>query len=209
MKKDLWLRWALDECDATEREAVRTALEGGDPEAVLETERWRRFLDLIVGDRLLTPPEALVQAAVRSFRAGETPAALPAWARDLVARASRLVFDSFASPGAAFAGARSAQVARRLRFEQDGLELDLLVEASGDTRRLAGQLLELGASPVPLAAARWLALTAGTVEAIGTTDARGEFVAELRRPGPAELGVSRGETLVVFRVPEPDLPSDG
>jgi hypothetical protein len=209
MTKDLWLRWVLDECDATERETVRAAIESGDPEAVGETERWRRLLELVQGDRLLTPPAALVEAAVRSLRAGETAPALPAWAGRLASQAARLVFDSFAAPGTAFAGARSAGVARRLRFEEDGLELDLLVETAGDTRRLAGQLLELGEEPAPLASARWLALVAGAVETTGRTDERGELVAELFRPGPTELGVARGDRLVVFRVPEPDLPADG
>ncbi|MCA9753846.1 MAG: hypothetical protein KC591_16735 [Gemmatimonadetes bacterium] len=208
MTDDLWLRYVLKDTSDGENEAIRARLEAQDAEAVTEIRRWERVLAGLGADRLLEPSQAVVEAVYRVFRASGN--VLPDWVRGLRERAARLVFDSLAAPEAAFAGARSASIARRLRYETDGLELDLLVESEGDRRRLAAQLLLLGTPPRPLDDARWLLLSDGRLAATGSTDERGELVAETERGGEVELRVAHGGALVTFHVPEPliETPED-
>ncbi|MEZ5064122.1 MAG: hypothetical protein R3B81_05270 [bacterium] len=208
MTDDLWLRYVLKDTSDGENEAIRARLEAQDAEAVAEIRRWERVLAGLGADRLLEPSQAVVEAVYRVFRTSGN--ILPDWVRGLRERAARLVFDSLAAPEAAFAGARSASIARRLRYETDGLELDLLVESEGDRRRLAAQLLLLGNPPRPLDDARWLLLSDGRLAATGSTDERGELVVETERGGEVELRVAHGGALVTFHVPEPliETPED-
>ena len=204
-----WLRLALDEVSAEERQQLQRILEGGDGSpparaeaqaAAAELERWRTLLARMASDRLLEPSSSAFDAALAAYQ--PAPARLPKWARDLAERLANVVFDSLAAPEAAFAGARSGLSARRVRFESKGLELDLLVEATGDTRRLTGQLLRLGATPEAHAGARWLVLNAGQLETDGETDEHGEFSVTLSSAGPLEIRAVHGDSLVAFRLPE-------
>lgn len=170
----------------------------------------RAFLGALTGSRLLEPSRAAVLAAERAFHPTPPSVSLPAWARELREILGSLVFDSFARPEAAFAGARSASVARRLCYETDGVELDLLLESEGDVRRITGQLLVLGEDPRPLGKARFVVFCDALPDGEGHTDERGEFHLTLGSPGLVEIRVQRGRDLVTFRIPEPffDAPED-
>jgi hypothetical protein len=200
--REAWLRFVLEESPAGERKHLQALLDAGDPGAEEEVRRWRQLLATMAEDSLLTPPDSTVEAAVRAFRRVRSTAGAEA-GEGLLERVARLVFDSLAAPEAAFAGARSAASARRLRFEGGGLELDLLVEPEGDIRRLTAQLLVLEPSPAPLADARWVVLAAGVPAGEGETDDRGELVATLARSGSLEVRIAHGDRIVVFRVPDP------
>lgn len=207
-----WLRLALDDVLPAERQELQRILRGGggSPSAKAEAqaaeaelERWRTILARMASDRLLEPSSSALEAVLAAYQ--PAPARLPKWARDLAEQLANVVFDSLATPQAPFAGARSASAARRVRFETNGLELDLLIEATGDTRRLTGQLLRLGDTPEAHASARWLLLNGGRFEVDGETDEHGEFSATLSSVGPLEIRAVHGRALVSFRLPEPFL----
>lgn len=168
----------------------------------METEV-KRLVAALTGDRLLDPSAAAVCAAEAAFHPQQRVARLPDWARGLRETLAGLVFDSYARPEAAFAGARSASVARRLCYETQGLELDVLVESEGDQRRMTGQLLLLGTPARPLGGARFAVTCSGVLVGEGETDARGEFVLSMDLPGEVELRVVQAGRLVTFRIPEP------
>ncbi len=167
-----------------------------------------RLLEALEGDRLLEPSPAAVRAAHAALRPRTVADLRPGWARGLREALAGLVFDSFARPQAAFAGARSASVARRLRYESGGVELDLLVESEGDVRRITGQLLRLGTPARPMARAPFAVFGAGEFVSEGKTDERGEFSAPVDVPGEVEVRVADGGRLVTFRIPEPFFRAD-
>lgn len=113
----------------------------------------RRLVQAFGEGPLPEPSATLVESAFRAFAAARPPlpTGLPEHATRLAQRFVEVVFDAFARPEAAFAGTRSAQVARRVRFEAADLELDVLIEARGDKRRLVAQVLALGKSVHPIA----------------------------------------------------------
>jgi hypothetical protein len=162
----------------------------------------RQLLETMVSDRLLAPSPAALSPAFRALRPSGSKLTLPAWARGLHERLARVAFDTLANRQEAFAGARASSVARRLRFEEGRLELDILVEAEGDRRRLTAQVLSLGEEPRPLAGARFLVSAEGAIVADGETDAHGGFLREVAAPGDIEVRVATEGGLVVFRIPD-------
>jgi hypothetical protein len=164
----------------------------------------RRMRAALENDRLLAPSPSARDAALRAFRPVRTAPLLPDWARGLPERAAALVFDSFAGAGSgtAFAGARSAGLARRLRFESGGVELDALIEPRGDGRRLTAQVLRLSGTARPIASARWVVSVGDRVEGEGRTDASGELAREVAGAGEIQIRVAASAgRLTVFRIP--------
>lgn len=196
-----WVALAEGRVDAVERRRLEALLaEAGDDERALVAEL-RELFAAISTDFLLEPSRESVDAVLRSFRRKTAPAGLPRWAASLRGAVSQLRFDSFAHPEAAFAGARSAGVARRVLFEARGVELDVLIEPEGDRRRLTAQLLRTGDEPTPLSEARWIVTTNGRIDAEGETDAHGEFVQAVGR-GETEIRVAVDQDLIVFKIQE-------
>jgi hypothetical protein len=196
-----WVALAEGRVDAAERRRLEALLaQASDAERALVAEL-RELFAAISSDFLLDPSRESIEAVLRSFRQKASPAQLPPGAVTLRDAVSTLVFDSFAHPEAAFAGARSAGVARRVLFEAHGVELDVLVETDGDRRRLTAQLLRTGPEPTPLSEARWIVTTAGRIDAEGETDAYGEFVQTVG-PGETEIRVAVDRDLIVFSIPE-------
>jgi hypothetical protein len=162
----------------------------------------RDMLETMVADRLLEPSPAALSSVFEALRPSGFKLTLPGWARGLRERLARPAFDTLENRQEAFAGARSSSVARRLRFNEGRLELDILVEAEGDRRRLTAQLLSLGEEPQPLVGARFLVSASGTIEADGETDAHGGFLREVAAPGDIEVRVATEDGLVVFTIPD-------
>jgi hypothetical protein len=138
---------------------------------------------------------------MRAFRPRPETAPGPAWARGLPERLARLLFDTLASPGAAFAGARATAAARRLRFQSNGCELDVLLENEGDRLRLTAQLLSTGPVIAPIAAARFVVNVGGRIAAEGETDGDGELACTASAGGEVEIRLAAAGELLVFRIP--------
>ena len=198
--QDDWIRLVEGRCTESERSRLEAILETESDDLRALVADYRLLIDAMGTDRLLDPPESSVHSVLRAIRPEASPE-LPGWAAGLREALARLVFDSFGEP--AFAGARSAGVARRLRFESDGVELDVLIEQEGDRRRLSGQVLELGPDPEPRADAPYVVLTALGPEREGETDAHGELGCELAGGGEIEIRLAVSGRLLVFRIPEP------
>ena len=163
----------------------------------------RRMLEALAFDRLIEPSAASVAATFRALRPSVV-ADPPHWAKGLPQRLARMVFDSFASPRQAFAGARAVSVARRLRFEVDQLELDVLVETHGDRRHLTGQVLSLVETPQPVGGRPFYVLAAGAVVAEGETSDHGEIVLEADPAGELEIRIGVEGRVYVFGVSDPN-----
>jgi hypothetical protein len=160
----------------------------------------RRVMEAMAADRLLEPSPGAVRAVLNAFRPRrDVPS--PGWARGLPERIARVLFDTLAAPQQAFAGARAAAAARRLRFESDALELDALLESEGDRLRLTAQLLTTADPVAPVPGARFLVAVGGRVEAEGVTDADGELACLVPPGDDVELRLAAGGSLCVFRVP--------
>ena len=196
-----WVGLAEGRVGAEERRRLEELLSHAPPEERRIVEELREIFAAMAADTLLAPPRESVEAVVRARRPKAAFATLPDWARSLRNAVSRIVFDSFAHPEAAFAGARTAGVARRVLFEARDVELDVLVEVDGDRRRLTAQLLRLRGEPTPLSEARWIVTTNGRIEAVGETNEHGEFV-QVVGPGATEIRVAVGADLITFSIPE-------
>ncbi|MBZ0267785.1 hypothetical protein K8I85_06485 [bacterium] len=164
--------------------------------------RLKRFASAVGDGRLLDPGWSAVRAVERLVGREPLGAGLPAWARSLPERIAELVHDTLASPQAAFAGARSGGAARRLRFEAQDVELDVLVEASGDRRHVTAQLLQLAGDAAPMSAVNYLVSAGGSLAATGTTDEHGVLVSEVDRDGEIEIRLARPGCLALFRIPD-------
>lgn len=201
---EAWLAFVDERARGVDRDKLRTHLEGC-PACRALVEDARRMRAALESDRLLAPSAAAREAAFRAFRPAPAAPPLPDWARGLPERAARLVFDSLAESGPAFAGARSAGLARRVRFESGGLELDALIEPHGDRRRLTAQVLRLQAEAQPVAAAAWVVSVGERTEGEGRTDESGELSREIEGGGEIQIRVAAapGE-LTVFRIPPVD-----
>jgi hypothetical protein len=166
-------------------------------------ERDIRLVILALAESPLSEPSAeAVRAALRSFAPARLPLGLPEWAASLPQRVVRVVFDTLAQPDLAFAGARSASAARRVRFEAEDLELDVLVESRGDQRRVLAQLLSLGAGVGPISDADFFVSVGGHLIAAGVTNEHGEFRSEVRERGPVQILVRAQQALARFHLPE-------
>lgn len=200
---ETWIALVDGTVDDAERSRLLTHLERCAPCREREREV-QRVLEALARDRLLRPSESAVAAVLRAIRPARAAPSLPDWARGLVERAGRIVFDSFARPRETFAGARSAPAARRIRFEAADLELDVLIETRGDRRRLTAQVLDLGGEPTSLAGTGYLVSSGDRIEAEGEADAHGGFVREIATPGEIEIRVAAGRRMAVFRIVEHD-----
>lgn len=161
----------------------------------------RRVMNALASSDLPEPSGAALRTALRSFRSSHLPAGIPEHVRKLGQLVVDLVFDSFAHPERAFAGARTGSLARRLRFESESLELDVLVEAQGDRRRLTAQLLGLKAAAHPIADVDYWVSVNGQLTATGITDDQGGLTVEIGT-GEIEILLVAGGSLSCFRIPE-------
>ncbi len=151
----------------------------------------------------LPEPSATAQrAAMRAFSSSRLPLGLPEWAAKLPQRVVQLVFDTFAQPELAFAGARTGSAVRRVRFETEDLELDVLVESRGDQRRVLGQLLALGVDVSPIADAAYFVSVQGRLVNTGVTNDHGEFMSDIAAPGAVQILVRAHDALARFQLPE-------
>ncbi|HMB69986.1 MAG TPA: zf-HC2 domain-containing protein [bacterium] len=201
---EAWLAFVDESAEGAERDRLQEHLESCARCRVL-VEDARRMRSALQNDRLLAPSPAARDAALRAFHPARSTPPLPDWAQGLRERAARLVFDSHAASGAAFAGARSAGLARRVRFESAGVELDALIEPLGDGRRLTGQVLTLRESARPAASAPWIISVDDRVDGEGRTDESGELVCEIAGGGEIHVRVAvRPGELAVFRIPLAD-----
>jgi hypothetical protein len=164
-------------------------------------ERVRRVLSSLALGPPETPSNSALQAALGAIES-PLPTGLPTGVRELAQRFVRLVADSLAQPDLVFAGARSASLARRLRFEADDLELDVLVESRGDRRRVMAQLLSLGADLSPISDANIFVSTGGRLAATGVTDDCGQLFSEIDGAGPIEICVVARNSIARFRIPD-------
>jgi len=198
--------FVLAESGESERIATARHLEEPCPGCGEIVARYRELLEVMRTDRSAEPPAAWVDRAIAAGRSSWLRK-VREWCGERAQDLGRVVFDSFAGPGLTPAGVRSVDVERRLRFEAEGIELDLRVESLGRGGVVTGQLLVLGAEPAPLAGAGYL-LTAGSAEVVeGVADELGEFTHELPRLEELKIRVRVGDRLVVFDVPGP--PSSG
>lgn len=207
---EIWLAFLDESAEGVNRDRLQAHLEGC-PTCRAVVDDARRMTQALGTDRLLAPSAAARDAALRAFRPSPRAPALPEWAARLRERVARLVFDSFANPREAFAGARSAGIAHRVRFESAGLELDALVEPRGDRRRLTAQLLRLGREVSPVASAAWIVSVGERLEGEGRTDESGELSHDVPPAGEIQIRIAAGpDDLAVFRIPDrpPDPPSE-
>src|SRR5688572_26358015 len=164
-----------------------------------------RLVHAMISDRAPDPPAAWVERAIALYPKASFAARLEEFGRGLVEETARLVFSSRSSELPAFAGARGASTIRRLRFEAEGLELDLQVERYGRGGLLVGQLLALK-EPVAACEGAVLLATSGTSHAAeAVSDALGEFNLSLPDFDELRLRVSTQGRLVVFDIPAPAL----
>jgi hypothetical protein len=169
-------------------------------------DQYRDLLLLMTEDRTPEPPAAWVERAIALGRPSWI-ARVREWCAGLREEAGRVVFDSFAVPGLAGAGVRSAETERRLRFVSRDVELDVRVEPVGRGGVVTGQLADIAGEPAPLANARFL-LTAGTADPVeGEADDFGEFSERVADLADLRLRVVCGDRVVSFEIPE--APSGG
>jgi hypothetical protein len=162
----------------------------------------RRLVAAFGLGRAEAPSDRAVRSALAAFRATVPPAGLPAWARELARRAVRLVSDTQARPELAFAGTRTASVGRRLRFESENMELDVMIESGGDGRRLVAQLLSLGADPEPIADAHVFVTVRGNLAASSKTDDHGQVFSEIAVSGRVDIWVVDRDRILRFSIPD-------
>jgi len=160
-----------------------------------------RVVHAMVTDRVPDPPASWVKRAVAVFGRASLASRLAEFGRGLAEETGRLIFSSWGSDLPAFAGARGSSTIQRLRFEADGLELDLQIERSGRGGSLLGQLLRLEGPAAPCAGARLMATSGGSQLAEAVSDELGEF--QLVLPDLAELRVrvALEGRLIVFDIP--------
>lgn len=120
-------------------------------------------------------PAAVLEAA----RAAYTWRTIDAELAELTADSAMPATDS----AMAGAGVRSSSAPRLLTFEGAGIEVEVEVAQTGQTRRLAGQLVPVGAAQVTV---RW---AGGTQET--TADDLGRFTVEQIPAGSVSLTVQR------------------
>lgn len=199
--------FVLAESGEAQRVATERHLGEPCPECQETVARYRELLEVMRTDRSAEPPAAWVHRAIALGRSSWLRK-VREWCGERAQDLGRVVFDSFAGPGLAPAGVRSVDVERRMRFEAEGVELDVRVEPLGRGGVVTGQFVTLGERPGPLAGAGYL-LTAGTADAVdGVTDELGEFTNELPRLEELRIRVRVGDRLVVFDVPENPSPGD-
>lgn len=206
---ETWLAYLDETATSVDRDRLRAHLDGC-PACRALVEDARRMTAALEGDRLLAPSEAAREVALRALPSSRPAGvALPGWAAGLRERIARVVFDSIAHPREAFAGTRSAGLARRVRFESGGVELDALVEPHGDRRRLTAQVLRLRGGARPAADAPWIVTVGDRPVAEGRTDGSGELSREIAAGGEIRIRVSAspGE-LTLFRIPDPPVRPD-
>jgi len=162
----------------------------------------RRMLAALQAGPLEEPPLGARERARAAFSAPELPAGLPDWTRSVARRFVRLVSDTLADPHLAFAGTRGATEARRLRFEADDVELDVMVETRGDRRRVTAQLLSGRERLSPIASASYFVSAAHRLAVVGVTDAAGQILCETFEHGPIEILVVQPHQLSRFVIPE-------
>lgn len=162
-----------------------------------------RVVHAMVTDRVPDPPASWVERAIAVFANPSLASRLAEFGRGLVEETGRLIFSSWSTDLPAFAGARGSSTIERLRFEADGLELDLQIERSGRGGSLLGQLLKLEDPAAPCAGARLMATSGASQLSEAVSDELGEF--QLVLPDLAELRVrvSFEDRLIVFHIPAP------
>jgi hypothetical protein len=158
-------------------------------------------------DRSPEPPAPLLARTIALFdreSARSAPELMP-WLSGLRQVLGRLVFDSLADP--AFAGARGARgarggVARRLRFEAQGCELDLAVERRQGRFRLLGQVAQTSGSATKTLVATPVRLFLGQQQVVETTtDDLGEFACQVSTLENMTLAVLVPPEAVIFALP--------
>ena len=100
-----------------------------------------RVVHAMATDRVPDPPASWVERAIAVFARPSLASQLAEFGRGLAEEAGRLIFSSWSPDLPAFAGARGSSTIQRLRFEADGVELDLQIERTGRGGNLLGQLL--------------------------------------------------------------------
>jgi len=166
------------------------------------TERRERIVEILGimrSDRSPEPPAHLVARAGNLFQPVPVTRRARAALAGLTEEIGRLVFDSLDQP--AFATARGVLSGRRLRFEAQGLELDVLAERREGKVHLIGQVMTTGGEARALAGARYRVLATGKLVDQGITDAIGEFMAVVDRTGEIQIAVIDGERRVTFPLP--------
>lgn len=157
------------------------------------------ILGIMRSDRSPEPSAQLVARARNLFQ----PVPVTRRAREALAglteEIGRLVFDSLEQP--AFATARGVLSGRRLRFEAQGLELDVLADRREGKVHLIGQVMTTGGDARALAGARYQVSASGKLVAQGITDAIGEFMAMMEGTGEFQVAVIVDERQVTFPLP--------
>jgi hypothetical protein len=189
--------FALNELDAVEAQAVRTAL-AASPADAATVERIRLLAATVAEGELQAPPRALVQRVRALLQPAAAPVDIGAWLDRFGQAIASLVFDS--RRGAALAGFRSSTApgtGYQLAFSCDAADVDLQINpphASGVSEwSVRGQI---GTASGPAQATLALLRPEDRhVVAVGTTDPHGMLL--LNAPaGSFEAVVKVGETLV-------------
>jgi hypothetical protein len=176
----------------------------GCPDCSAAFSRLEQMMGVMRADRSPEPPASILARTIALFDrepARSAPELMP-WLSGLRQVLGRLVFDSLADP--AFAGARGARggVARRLRFEAQGCELDLAVERRQGRFRLLGQVAQTSGSATKTLVATPVRLFLGQEQVVETTtDDLGEFACQVSTLENMTLAVLVPPEAVIFALP--------
>jgi anti-sigma factor RsiW len=174
----------------------------GCPDCAAALTRLERLIATMRTDRSPEPPAPVLARAIALFeREPARPApALASWFSGLQPVWGRLVCDSIADP--AFAAARGAGAARRLRFEAEGCELDLAVERRQGRFQLLGQVARTAAGEAqPLAEVRIQVFSGRDPVGESRTDGLGEFACQVGALEDVTLAVLVPPQAVIFALP--------
>ena len=172
------------------------------PECNTARERLEQMMGAMRADRSPEPPAHVLARAVALYDREPARSApeLGRWLAGLRQVLGRVVFDSLADP--AVAGARGAGIARRLRFEAQGCELDLAVERRLGRFRILGQVAQTSGSATQTLAAAPVRLFLGQEQVVETTtDELGEFACQVSTLDNMTLAVLVPPEAVIFALP--------
>ncbi len=148
------------------------------------------------------PSPQLVDAAIRLFHRTRTSRASVANAVQTGVRIARLVFDSSRPDLFAPLSVRGSQTERRLRFEDERFELDLLLAPIPEGIQITAQALAASPQAGTAAEIRFCIQSGETVVARGQCDRFGEFDAVISTPGALRILLEDSEGPVRFDIPE-------